>query len=384
MGNSTSSAEEHHENAIQNAYSETLGYRILGVQPNSPASQAGFVSFFDFLLGCNGRMLLDDNDEDLDFVQVLKDNIGKELELLIFNIKSQSTRLVNLTPHDDWGGHGLLGVTIRLDDYAHAEERLVRILTVTPNSPANMAGLQPEKDYLLGTATLSFSSDHVLSEVLLANEDKVIEVYVYNTETDLVRVVNLMPTLNWEGGNGLLGAEVGTGYLHGLPFHCRNSIGKSLEREVKNVRVITTSPAIAKEVEKEGKVAANATEVLVDTDAAKSEIFEKEDKKNDTDTVKKQVEEPEKVGKETEKKKKELPSLQPTKAEIKEQSIPTSKKEREEEKKSKNPPIPPPPLFTKGPLPPPPMHETTSAPMKSYTSSEAPLPPPPMMKKSSE
>ena len=37
---------------------DTLGYRVLGVQPNSPASSAGLVSFFDFLVGCNGRMLL--------------------------------------------------------------------------------------------------------------------------------------------------------------------------------------------------------------------------------------------------------------------------------------------------------------------------------------
>ena len=38
--------------------SETLGYRVLGVQPNSPASAAGLVSFLDFLVGANGMLLL--------------------------------------------------------------------------------------------------------------------------------------------------------------------------------------------------------------------------------------------------------------------------------------------------------------------------------------
>lgn len=64
----------------QLAESETLGYRVLGVQPNSPSSSAGLVSFFDFLVGCDGHMLLTE-ERDIDFVQVLKDSVGKELEL---------------------------------------------------------------------------------------------------------------------------------------------------------------------------------------------------------------------------------------------------------------------------------------------------------------
>ena len=84
MGNSTSTEHEDENNNIENI--ETLGYRVLGVQPNSPSSKAGLVSFFDFLLGCNNQMLLDENNEDIDFVQVLKDNIGKELELCKFSL----------------------------------------------------------------------------------------------------------------------------------------------------------------------------------------------------------------------------------------------------------------------------------------------------------
>lgn len=62
----------------------------MGVQPNSPASKAGLVSFFDFLVGVNGQLLFDngtnasgDSDyfEDLDFVAIIKDNVDTELEL---------------------------------------------------------------------------------------------------------------------------------------------------------------------------------------------------------------------------------------------------------------------------------------------------------------
>lgn len=57
---------------------------------------------------------------------------------------------------------------------------------------------------------------------------------MYNTDSDLVRVVALMPTLSW-GGRGLLGAEVGTGYLHRLPAAACRTSGASVERKVRYV-----------------------------------------------------------------------------------------------------------------------------------------------------
>lgn len=91
MGNGTSSLEN--DNYLDEFTKfdgiETLGYRVLGVQPNSPASDAGLVSFLDFLVGCNGEMLmgsgegLEEGDEydDIDFPVLLKNSVGKELEL---------------------------------------------------------------------------------------------------------------------------------------------------------------------------------------------------------------------------------------------------------------------------------------------------------------
>lgn len=34
------------------------GYRVLGVQPNSPASKVGLVSFFDFIVAAEGKCSL--------------------------------------------------------------------------------------------------------------------------------------------------------------------------------------------------------------------------------------------------------------------------------------------------------------------------------------
>mmetsp|Transcript_14022 Transcript_14022/g.22078 ORF Transcript_14022/g.22078 Transcript_14022/m.22078 type:complete len:409 (-) Transcript_14022:453-1679(-) len=259
---------------------ETLGYRVLGVQPNSPAATAGLVSFLDFLVGCNGEMLMGsgegleegDEYEDIDFPSLLKDNVGKELELLVHNIKSNSQRLVKITPSATWGGSGLLGVTIRLDDYGGADERLIRLLSCEHNSPAAIAGLVPMNDYLLGTTSTSFDSDQKFAEVLMVHADRIVELYVYSSESDVVRVVTLMPTLSW-GGRGLLGAEVGTGYLHRFPKACRGTDGASVERKVRMGARPTEAVSALEKADTQGE---GGVVVSVDEDKRLPEVAEGE------------------------------------------------------------------------------------------------------------
>lgn len=109
-------------------------------------------------------------------------------------------------------------------------------MEVEQSSPASIAGLVPLQDFLLGTTAAAFGSTQILATILQDHIDEVIEVYVYNSESDIVRVVALMPTLSWGPGRGLLGAEVGTGYLHRLPNNCRGTIGRSVERKVRWVQ----------------------------------------------------------------------------------------------------------------------------------------------------
>lgn len=90
MGNSASHAADHDDDPFDGA--DTLGYRVLGVQPNSPASKAGLVSFLDFLVGAQQKMLLGSGEEleegeeydDVDLPALLKENVGKEIEFCKF------------------------------------------------------------------------------------------------------------------------------------------------------------------------------------------------------------------------------------------------------------------------------------------------------------
>ncbi len=120
----------------------------------------------------------------------------------------------------------MLGVTIKFDTYLDAEECLCHVLEVEPDSPADLAGLQAESDYLLGTAEVAYKDTDVLNDSLLSHLDQPLEIYVYSKESDEVRSVVLMPTRQGREGKGVLGADIAHGILHVLPAACCGTIGR--------------------------------------------------------------------------------------------------------------------------------------------------------------
>ena len=127
-------------------------------------------------------------------------------------------------------------------------------MEVEPNSPAELAGLIEFKDFLLGTAEKVFKNADILFEELKEHIESPIEFYVYNQDSDDVRTVVLMPSTQW-GGEGILGASVGSGYLHTIPSKCCQTIGMSQDQSLKgmhspfgNNAVANNDPVIQPEV----------------------------------------------------------------------------------------------------------------------------------------
>ncbi len=95
MGNSASQEEV-----------DKVGYRVLGVQPNSPGCKCGLVAFFDIIICANGIPL---KSLDSTFIDVIKASEEKTLTLTIYNTKSNTTRDISLIPNRNWPGEGMLG-----------------------------------------------------------------------------------------------------------------------------------------------------------------------------------------------------------------------------------------------------------------------------------
>ena len=60
---------------------------------------------------------------------------------------------------------------------------MCHVVDVETNSPAELAGLQPMTDYLLGTVDVVFKNTEILFDVLSSNLNKPVEFYVDNSDT---------------------------------------------------------------------------------------------------------------------------------------------------------------------------------------------------------
>ena len=61
---------------------------------------------------------------------------------------------MTLIPSKNWGGQGVLGVSIRFCSFERANENVWHVLDVQPHSPAALAGLRSNSDYIIGSDSL--------------------------------------------------------------------------------------------------------------------------------------------------------------------------------------------------------------------------------------
>lgn len=141
--------------------------------------------------------------------------LGKQLPMTIYSSKTQNVRSVLIEPSDSWGGQGLLGISIRFCSFEGANENVWHILEVHPGSPADLAGLRPFTDYIIGADAVLHESEDLYA-LVESHEARCLKLYVYNSVEDACREVTITPNSKW-GGEGSLGCGIGFGYLHRIP-----------------------------------------------------------------------------------------------------------------------------------------------------------------------
>ncbi|KAK2497902.1 hypothetical protein MC885_006119 [Smutsia gigantea] len=82
-------------------------WRVLDVEPSSPASLAGLRPYTDYVVGSDQIL-----QESEDFFSLIESHEGKPLKLMVYNSESDCCREVTVTPNAAWGGEGSLGCGI--------------------------------------------------------------------------------------------------------------------------------------------------------------------------------------------------------------------------------------------------------------------------------
>ncbi|KAK5645996.1 hypothetical protein RI129_004460 [Pyrocoelia pectoralis] len=136
--------------------------------------------------------------------------------MTVYSSKTQVVRSVNIEPTEEWGGQGLLGVSIRFCSFEGANENVWHVLEVHPSSPAEIAGLRSFTDYIIGADSVLHESEDLFA-LIEAHEARSLKLYVYNSADDCCREVTITPHRDW-GGEGSLGCGIGYGYLHRIPI----------------------------------------------------------------------------------------------------------------------------------------------------------------------
>ncbi|KAJ7254324.1 GRASP55/65 PDZ-like domain-containing protein [Mycena haematopus] len=188
---------------------------VLRVTPDSPASKTTIEPLFDFVVGFEGDSLASQNNIDaVALERIVEGHEGRNLNLLVWNTKSQETRVVPIVPSRAWAlpstgstqedeaaQPSLLGLSMRMCEPELAMDNVWHVLDVLEGSPAESAGLVPYGDYITGWSGGVLSAENDFYEL---HVDKPLRVYVYSHVRIALREVVLVPNRHW-GGEGLLG-----------------------------------------------------------------------------------------------------------------------------------------------------------------------------------
>ncbi|OZJ05224.1 hypothetical protein BZG36_02451 [Bifiguratus adelaidae] len=205
---------------IQSTEGSRSGYHVLKVREESPAYRAGIEQFFDYIVGINGIKLETEADSQI-LLRELSNNVGYKVILQLYNTKEETTRDVSIIPSQDWAekkqeNDGLLGCSIRFCQYNPTLTHVWHILSVSPNSPAEMAGLIPHTDYVIGSPQMTLRSEEDLYGLIDECLGRQLRLYMYNSDWGTCREVIIIPNHEW-GGVGSLGCDIGYGLLHRIP-----------------------------------------------------------------------------------------------------------------------------------------------------------------------
>ncbi|KAL1639454.1 hypothetical protein SLS58_007886 [Diplodia intermedia] len=190
------------DQATKGAY----GFQIL----RNTNQELSIEPWFDFIIGINGRTI--DNPDPTLFATEVRNCAGHTISLGVWSAKGQRIRELYVPIPSE---SPTLGISLQWSPLSSTED-VWHILDVQPNSPADLAGLLPYGDYVIGSPEGLVRGESGLGELVEDYINRPLRLFVYNHEYNVTRPITITPSRNW-GGQGLLGCVLGFGALHRVP-----------------------------------------------------------------------------------------------------------------------------------------------------------------------
>lgn len=116
-----------------------------------------------------------------------------------------------------------LGVTLKYENFAEAHNQVLKVESIRPDSPFSKAvsvhkDFRPGKEFILaakseGSGSITFESMANLADFITQNDQKQVQLLVYNSISQEFRWITLTPDSEWDG-QGCLGCDILMGALH--------------------------------------------------------------------------------------------------------------------------------------------------------------------------
>jgi hypothetical protein len=196
------------------------GYRIYHLIKNGPLDVNGINELSDFIIPPKDVL-----ENKVPFVDWVTSNAGKELKIKIYSLKTRSLKELTIKANEKNSKDGILGGSVRYENWSIAHKKVLHIISVEPKSFAEeKLHLISNEDYIIAVQPIDQQiislnleeSDplSILGMIIQNSKGKECNFYIYNKKLGARRENAVIGV----DDDFKLGIEGAYGALHEFPF----------------------------------------------------------------------------------------------------------------------------------------------------------------------
>ena len=200
------------------------GLRIYTIIKNGPLYNGGAKELSDFIIPSEEVMT-----RQIDFEEWVQTHANQEVTITLYSLLTKKFRDIKITTNPIGSKDGILGASVKKENWTIANKNILHIISVEKNSFAEKElGLIPLEDYIVGVRSKKppiislnqegFTPLEILGEAIRKNKGKLMKFYIYNKNNGARDVTVTI-------GNDYyfsLGCEGASGALHMFPSFDNN------------------------------------------------------------------------------------------------------------------------------------------------------------------